>query len=276
MENKNVSMLLSLYDKEKPEYLKEALTSIFEQTVMPKEIVLVYDGPINEKLQVVVTYFQQKDPHLFTVVKLEKNQGLGIALAIGLEHTKNRLVARMDTDDIMEPQRLEKQLEIFQKDPEIAIVGSNIEEFTGTFSNVIGKRIVPEYNNAIRVFSQRRNPFNHMTVMFDKKAILEVGNYQPLSGFEDYYLWARLLKAGYKGYNIQEILVHARAGADMYARRGGSKYLLPGIKGRYRIWKEGLGSLQDFLVVVCGHLVISLLPNKIRGKVYESKLRKTN
>ncbi|HBK7120735.1 TPA: glycosyltransferase, partial [Enterococcus faecium] len=108
-------MLLSLYDKEKPEYLKEALTSIFEQTVMPKEIVLVYDGPINEKLQVVVTYFQQKDPHLFTVVKLEKNQGLGIALAIGLEHTKNRLVARMDTDDIMEPQRLEKQLEIFQK-----------------------------------------------------------------------------------------------------------------------------------------------------------------
>ncbi len=115
MENKNISMLLSLYDKEKPEYLKEALTSIFEQTVMPKEIVLVYDGPINEKLQVVVTYFQQKDPHLFTVVKLEKNQGLGIALAIGLEHTKNRLVARMDTDDIMEPQRLEKQLEIFQK-----------------------------------------------------------------------------------------------------------------------------------------------------------------
>ena len=51
-------MLLSLYDKEKPEYLKEALTSIFEQTVMPKEIVLVYDGPINEKLQVVVTYLQ--------------------------------------------------------------------------------------------------------------------------------------------------------------------------------------------------------------------------
>ena len=60
MENKNISILLSLYDKEKPEYLKEALASIFEQTVMPAEIVLVYDGPINEKLQAVVTYFQQK------------------------------------------------------------------------------------------------------------------------------------------------------------------------------------------------------------------------
>lgn len=274
MENKNVSMLLSLYDKEKPEYLKEALTSIFEQTVMPKEIVLVYDGPINEKLQVVVTYFQQKDPHLFTVVKLEKNQGLGIALAIGLEHTKNRLVARMDTDDIMEPQRLEKQLEIFQKDPEIAIVGSNIEEFTGTLSNVIGKRIVPEYNNAIRVFSKRRNPFNHMTVMFDKKAILEVGNYQPLSGFEDYYLWARLLKAGYEGYNIQETLVYARTGKDMYARRGGMKYLGSGLMGRYRIWKDGLGSVKDFIIVSCGHIFISLLPNQLRGKFYQTQLRK--
>ena len=267
-------MLLSLYDNEKPEYLKEALTSIFEQTVMPKEIVLVYDGPINEKLQVVVTYFQQKDPHLFTVVKLEKNQGLGIALAIGLEHTKNRLVARMDTDDIMEPQRLEKQLEIFQKDPEIAIVGSNIEEFTGTLSNVIGKRIVPEYNNAIRVFSKRRNPFNHMTVMFDKKAILEVGNYQPLSGFEDYYLWARLLKAGYKGYNIQETLVYARTGNDIYARRGGMKYRGSGLKGRYRIWKDGLGSVKDFIIVSCGHIFISLLPNQLRGKFYQTQLRK--
>lgn len=83
---------------------------------------------------------------------------MGIALATGLEHTKNRLVARMDTDDIMEPHRLEKQLEIFQEYPEIAIVGSNIEEFTGTLSNVIGRRIVPEYNDEIRVFSKRRNP----------------------------------------------------------------------------------------------------------------------
>lgn len=274
MENKNISMLLSLYDKEKPEYLKEALTSIMKQTIMPNEIVLVYDGPINEELQKIVALFQQQAPDLFKIVKLEKNKGLGIALAIGLEHTQNKLVARMDTDDIMEEYRLEKQLQVFKDHPEVSIVGSNIEEFVEETNNIIGKRIVPETHDAICSFSKKRNPFNHMTVMFDKEAVLAVGNYRPLLGFEDYYLWVRLLKAGYQGYNIQETLVHARAGADMYARRGGRKYLIPGIKGRYHIWREGLGSLKDFLVVTCGHVIVSLVPNNLRGKIYQTRLRK--
>ena len=53
MKNKNISMLLSLYDKEKPEYLQEALTSIFAQALLPDEIVLVYDGPINKNLEII-------------------------------------------------------------------------------------------------------------------------------------------------------------------------------------------------------------------------------
>lgn len=101
MKNKNISMLLSLYDKEKPEYLQEALTSIFAQTLLPDEIVLVYDGPINKNLEIVVETFEKRYPDKFKLVKLEQNQGLGVALAKGLEHTSNRLVARMDTDDIM-------------------------------------------------------------------------------------------------------------------------------------------------------------------------------
>lgn len=273
MEKNKISMLLSLYDKEKPKYLDEALTSIFEQTVMPDEIVLVYDGPINSDLEAVVQKFQHIAPDIFTLVKFEKNQGLGVALAKGLEHTKYRIVARMDTDDIMTPERLQKQLAIFESNPDVAIVGSNIEEFVDSTDQIIGRRLVPETNQEICAFSKKRNPFNHMTVMFDKEAVLAVGNYRPLKGFEDYYLWVRLLKAGYQGYNIQEPLVHARAGADMYARRGGLNYLLPGIKGRYHIWREGLGSVTDFLFVTGGHVVISLLPNKWRGKFYEKQLR---
>ena len=274
MKNKNISMLLSLYDKEKPEYLQEALTSIFAQTLLPDEIVLVYDGPINKNLEIVVETFEKRYSDKFKLVKLEQNQGLGVALAKGLEHTSNRLVARMDTDDIMVENRLEKQLAIFEQHPEISIVGSNIDEFVDNKEHIIGKRIVPEYNHEICQFSKKRNPFNHMTVMFDKNAILSVGNYQPLIGFEDYYLWVRLLKAGFQGYNVQEPLVYARAGADMYARRGGIKYLMPGLKGRYHIWKAGLGTAKDFLFVSCAHSLVCLLPNNLRGKIYQSQLRK--
>lgn len=113
-----------------------------------------------------------------------------------------------------------------------------------------------------------------MTVMFKKDAVLEVGNYQPMMGFEDYYLWVRLLRAGFKGKNIQESLVYARTGEDMYARRGGKNYFVNGLKGRKAIYRSGLGSLTDYLVSCSAHIIVSLLPNKIRGQVYERKLRK--
>lgn len=274
MNNKDISVLLSLYDKEKPDYLEEALSSIFNQTLFPDEIVLVYDGPINSELEAIVSEFQKNYPDTITIIKLQENQGLGIALAEGLKHVRNNIVARMDTDDVMVPDRLEKQFAVLKKYPDVAIVGSNINEFVGNLDNIIGKRIVPEKNDEIRNFSRKRNPFNHMTVMYNKEAVLSVGNYQSLIGFEDYYLWVRLLKAGYKGYNIQEPLVYARAGKNMYARRGGLKYLVPGLTGRFYIWKDGLGTMKDFLFVSSVHIFVSLLPNSLRGKFYQTKLRK--
>lgn len=144
MNNKNISVLLSLYNKEKPDYLKEALISIFNQTLFPDEIVLVYDGPINSELETIVSEFQRNYPDTITIIKLQENQGLGIALAEGLKHVRNNIVARMDTDDVMVPDRLEKQFAVFEKYPDVAIVGSNINEFIGNLDNVIGKRIVPE------------------------------------------------------------------------------------------------------------------------------------
>lgn len=264
---------MSLYDKENPRYLKECMESVFQQTVLPNEIVVVFDGPINEELQQVLYRYYNHHPELFKIVKLEHNLGLGIALAEGLKFCSYRLVARMDTDDIMVPERLEMQLNYFAQYPDTTILGSNINEFEGTIENVIGKRNVPETNTEIRAFSKKRNPFNHMTVMFDKNVIIEVGNYQPLPGFEDYYLWARLLKAGFKGHNLQQVLVYARTGKEMYSRRGGMHYLIPGIKGRYKVYQGGLGSLKDFSIVVGGHTIVSLLPNKLRGKFYQNKLR---
>ena len=100
----------------------------------------------------------------------------------------------MDTDDIMVEDRLEVQYKLFKENSSLAIVGGNIIEFEGNVTNILGRRIVPESNEEIRRFSKRRNPFNHMTVMYKKEDIIQVGNYKPLKGFEDYYLWIRLLK----------------------------------------------------------------------------------
>lgn len=273
MSNVDISLLMSVYIKEKPEYFKEALMSVVTQTLPVKEIVLVLDGPITSDLQKVIDDCQTNNPELINLVPLKENVGLGKALAIGVEACKYELIARMDTDDIMLPERIEKQYAEFVNDPELTIVGSNIDEFYDSPQKIVGRRIVPESNEEIRKFSKKRNPFNHMTVMFKKSAILNVGNYQPMMGFEDYYLWVRLLKAGYKGKNVQESLVYARTGEDMYARRGGKKYFVNGLRGRTAIYRAGLGSISDYLISCSAHIVISLLPNSLRGKFYEKKLR---
>lgn len=274
MNRVDVSILMSVYNKEKPEFFRESLKSILNQTALVKEIVLILDGPITPELQEVIVDFKSEHLELLKVVPLDNNVGLGKALAIGVEVCKYDLIARMDTDDIMLPTRIERQFSEFVNDPELTIIGSNIDEFYDSPKSIVGRRIVPETNKEIRNFSKKRNPFNHMTVMFKKKAVLDVGNYQPMMGFEDYYLWVRLLKAGYIGKNIQESLVCARTGENMYARRGGKKYFVNGLKGRRAIYHAGLGSVSDYLISCSAHIIVSLLPNKIRGKIYERKLRK--
>ena len=268
-----ISILMSIYKNEKPEYLIDTMESILRQTIQPEEIFLVKDGPLTLELDEVIDEYKRKLGNQLSLYSLSENKGLGIALAEGVLNCRNELIARMDTDDIMVEDRLEVQYKLFKENSSLAIVGGNIIEFEGNVTNILGRRIVPESNEEIRRFSKRRNPFNHMTVMYKKEDIIQVGNYKPLKGFEDYYLWIRLLKQDKKAANINKILVYARGGKDMYSRRGGIKYLVPGLKARKVIYREGLGSFSDFIFVSAVHSIISLLPNGIRGVIYQKRLR---
>lgn len=109
------SVLMSVYYKEKPEYLKQAIESILCQTVKPDDFVLVCDGPLNLELDAVIAAKQQEMGDTLNVVRLVKNCGLGNALNEGIKHCKNELVARMDSDDISVMDRCQKQVELFEK-----------------------------------------------------------------------------------------------------------------------------------------------------------------
>ena len=182
------SVLMSIYKKEEPKYFSEALESVLNQTVMPNEIVIIEDGILTKELQDVIIKYKEKYPDIIKNYPLKENKGLGLALNYGVTKCKHNLIARMDTDDIALPTRFEKQLEIFEKNPSYDIVGGNILEFAeGT--NITNTRIVPEKKEEIYKYAKKRNPMNHVTVMFKKDTILEVGNYENLPYFEDYYLW---------------------------------------------------------------------------------------
>ena len=124
------SVLMSLYAREQPEYLRQCLASLAAQTLPPNEIVLVYDGGLPESLETVVTSFSASLP--LKIVRLPQNVGLGRALNAGLEACAHEWVCRMDTDDICHPERFERQLAFVASQPQIGVCGSQIDEFEHT------------------------------------------------------------------------------------------------------------------------------------------------
>ena len=269
------SVLMSLYQKEHPEYFREFFNSMINQTVKPDEIVLVEDGPLTEELYQVVAEYQEKYNELFHVVVNKENLGLGLALNKGLMACRNELVARMDTDDISDLARCEMQVEYFNKYPETAILGGQIEEFLTDTIESVGRRIVPETDADIKLFMKKRCPFNHMTVMFKKSAVLDAGNYQDWFWNEDYYLWVRMMMAGCRFANIPDVAVNVRSGADQYARRGGKKYFDSEIGIKKLMLEKGMITRKEYIVNYIQRFIIQLmLPNSVRGWVFRTYARK--
>ena len=265
---------MSVYYKEKAEYLKLALDSIINQTLKPDEIVLVQDGKLTEKLQAAITEYLQKYPDIFKTYALKQNQGLGKALNFGMQKCSYELIARMDTDDIAEPNRFELQIKEFKKDKELMLCGGQIAEFADNQAEITGYRNVPLKHNEILSFAKKRNPFNHMTVMFKKQAVQSVGGYMEMLYFEDYWLWVRMLKAGYKAKNIEQVLVRVRAGQDMIARRGGLNYAKCIIRFEKALRKIDIINLAEMIGYITLRSIISIIPESLRLVIYRWKLRK--
>ena len=268
------SILMSVYYKENPEWLQYSIESMLKQTVPASEFVLVEDGQLTPELYSVIDKYEKENTGLFNIIKLEENVGLGPALRIGVEKCKNEYIARMDSDDYSVENRIEKQFEIYEKYPDLGLVGSNVEEFMNTIDNVNCHVILPEYQDEIFKFSKRRCPFRHPSLLYKKSEVLKAGNYRKYYLFEDYDIYVRMLRAGCKCYNIQEPLVYMRIGEDFFKRRGGIKYLKSIMKFKNEQLKIGYFSFGDYIRTTVPHIVVCLMPNGLRDWVYRNLLRK--
>lgn len=270
--NTKVSVLMSIYVKEKPEYLKAAMDSVLAQTYPIDEIMLIEDGPLTEEQYALISDYQSKYTNIRTFA-FEKNQQLGRALAKGVELCSNELVARMDTDDIAMPDRIEKQVAYMNEHPEVHVLGGAIREFNdeGTTDRV---KLMPKTQEEIVEYVKVRNPLNHMTVMFRRSAILEVGNYQHFPFLEDYSLWSRMLSKGYQIRNLDEILVRARTSMALVKRRSGWAYYKDFAKLRKFQYELGLLNNFEYVKTSVGTFVILMLPGSLKALLYKIFLRK--
>lgn len=210
------SILISVYAKEKSEYLMQCLQSLDEQTLKADEVVLVEDGPIPVELSEVINLFK----HKLNIVSvcLTCNSGLASALNEGLKRCAHELVARMDTDDIALPQRFEQQVEYMTRQMDVDVLGTAAVEIDYS-GQVIGSRSVLS-DHATIYQNLWACPFLHPTVMFRRSKILSVGGYDAsLQRRQDYELWFRCADVGMRFANLPEHLLLYRFGPDTHAQQ---------------------------------------------------------
>ncbi|MBF6977545.1 glycosyltransferase [Aerococcaceae bacterium zg-BR22] len=266
------SVLMSVYINDKANQLYSAVESCFEnQSIKPDELVLVEDGKITDELRLTISQLKSKYP-MIKSVPLKENKGLGAALNIGIFECSNEIVARMDSDDINAPNRFSTQLPYMK---EYDIVGMYIEEFYEEIHDKKFIKQVPVTERDILKYIKKRNPINHMTVMFKKSKVIDAGNYKTLMYVEDYYLWVRMLSNGAKIINIPQVGVFARTGLNMYGRRSNKESITSWKIVQRFLFKKKFITRFEFIINMIMIRVFIYTPISLKEQLYKYIFRKS-
>ena len=263
-----ISVLMSIYDKEKAEYLETALESIVNQTLKPDQFVIIEDGNISKELKQVLKKYKKKYPQMIEIYSLKEKVGLGRALKYGVLKCKNEYIARMDSDDIAPLYRLEEQSKILENNPKLDILGGYIEEYDEQMKELISIRKVPHTQGEISQFIKTQSPFNHGTVVIKKNAIIKSGNYNMVQ-LEDYDPWARMLLNGCKMANTDMILGKNRTGKEMYKRRSGIKQIKKILEIEKNLLKYKIINKRIYIVNIIVRSMFALIPTNFKKNFYK-------
>lgn len=275
MKSFKYSVLSSVYYKENPEYLKQSIDSMLNQTVVTNDYVIVKDGPLTPELDEVLNYYETQYD-FFNVYSQETNKGLGSALNFGLQHCKNELVARMDTDDISLCERCEKQIKMFEENSDLQIVGTSMYEFIDDPNKLVDIKIMPVKEIDIRKYARRRNPFNHPTVMYKKSMVMKFGGYSEGARGEDYELFTKIVFSGVHCLNLGEPLLRYRAAKNQYNRRTSKIDAKAVIAIARKNYNNGYISIFDLIYIVFFHFIGLIIPKSLGKKIFRKFFRKNH
>ena len=266
------SVLLNIYAKDRPAWIKQALDSVLTNTVRPTEVVIMVDGPVDENIQTILNEVA-KDKTI-RILSHPVNIGRGAALAYAVPKCNYELIALMDADDVSRKDRFEKQLAAFAANPNLSVCGGQIQEVDAESFTPLSKRQVPLTHAEICKYLKTRMPFNNVTVMFKKTSVLNAGNYEPFGTLEDYYMWARVIAKGSSTQNIPDILADVRVNPNMYNRRSGWRYFRTNKMLFDKMKELGLLNFKDYYYTLLVRFVVQvLMPNWCRSLFYKRALR---
>lgn len=209
-----ISILMAIYNC--ADTLEEAIDSLYAQTYNNFKLILCDDASTDNTYEIAQRYAKKHDNIL--LIQNQKNMKLAYSLNRCLAHADTEYVARMDGDDISLPTRFEKQIKFLDEHPEFAVVSCPMIYFDETGDWGFGKSVEKP---TIEIF-KKTLPHPHAPSMTRTAVMKEVDGYtvnKRLVRGQDYYLWYKIYKAGYRGYNLQEYLYKMRDDKDAMVRR---------------------------------------------------------
>ena len=267
-------MLMSVYKSEKPANLDRALKSVWDdQTLKPGEVVLIEDGQLGKDLSAVVEKWKTRlGSNVFVVLRNEVNLGLTKSLNKGIRQVRSEYIARMDSDDISDPKRFERQAAYLEKHPEVDVVGGALQEFNEENPN-LNVRHYPQTPEESRKYIVKASPLAHPTVMMRRKIFDSGITYnEKYRTNQDLALWFELLSKGYKIASLPEVTIYFRRDDGLFKRRNRSRAI-----NEFKIYMKGIWSLYGFTwkyVYPIARLCFRLLPTSMVKWIYGSSIRK--
>lgn len=278
-----ISVLLSLYKAEKAKNFDRAMKSIWDwQSLKPNQIVLIEDGPLTDELYSTVKEWKEKLGDILTICKNDTNLGLTKSLNKGIKHVTGDLIARMDSDDMSDPLRFERQRNFLIEHTDIDIVGGALYEFVGDVichddkyeitPSKEGIRRYPVDENTIHKHICKASPLCHGSVMMRANIFKEKGlKYDERYRIsQDIALWFDALCAGCKISNINEV-VYCMEVEDFISRRSRKKAY-----NEFKIYMNGIKRLHGFsfrYIYPIARLIFRLLPERLIKIIYTSSIR---
>lgn len=251
MSKPKISVIMSEYNTP-PNYLRASIESILNQTFKDIEIVIVDDCGKNDLESIVKEYKNRR----IRVIKNDKNIGLVESLNKAITASKADILARMDTDDVADENRLEEQYNFMINHEEYSVVGTLANEFSkNSTTGVLGK---PGEKTAKSL--AYGDSIIHPSAMMRKRDVQSVGGYKNYKRAEDLSLWFELVMKGFRLFVIDRVLLNYRVNKEDYSKRklktrGGE------IKARLHYYRLTKAPVLAYLVIVKS-IASSILPTR--------------
>lgn len=261
--NSMISVIMGVYNQQNIEVFDKAVNSVLNQSYKNFEFIIYNDGSSIKEVNEYIDGLRNRDPRI-RIIDSRVNHGLGYALNRCIDIAKGKYFARMDADDISYPNRFEEEVRFLEAHPEYMWCGSNCKLMDD--NGIWGDGTRPE--NPDTEDYLKYSPYIHPTVMYRASLFKKVAGYaesKKTLRCEDYELFMRLFRLGYKGYNIQKALLNYRVDRNKYHtrswinrfREGQVRY--EGFRGLGILWPKGW-------LYIFRPLVSKLIPSSLTAR----------